>query len=64
MQEEYEDDLEGKTDLDKRIIKLSNLNQLAYEDLILLVNASSAVRNAVFGLIQNKIIDSSRVTAS
>ena len=38
MQDEYEHALKGGMDLDKKIIKLGDLNELAYEDLILSVN--------------------------
>ena len=33
-QEEYKSALEGDKDLDKKIVKLGELNELAYEDLI------------------------------
>ena len=36
-QEEYESTLEGDEDLDKKIVKLGELNELAYKDLILLI---------------------------
>ena len=48
MQEEYEDALE-----DKKIVKLGNQQELAYEDLILLIITSSTVGKVAFGLVQN-----------
>ena len=53
MQEKYEDALESKTDLDKKIVKPGNLNELAHENLMLWVNTSSTVKNIAFGLVQN-----------
>ena len=38
---EYENALESKTDLDKKIVKLSSINDLAYKDFILSINANS-----------------------
>ena len=52
-QEEYENALEGDDDLNKKIVKLSELNELAYEDLILLINTSSSVGKVAFGLVKN-----------
>ena len=64
MQEEYESALEGDEDLNKRIIKLGELNELAYEDLILSINTSSSVGKVAFGLVKNaKSEDSWRETA-
>ena len=45
--------LEGDTDLDKKIIKLGELNELAYEDLILSINNSASVEKVAFGLVKN-----------
>ena len=42
-QDEYENALEFNTDLNKMIVKLGDLNELAYEDLILSINTSSKV---------------------
>ena len=53
MQGEYENALEGDEDLDKRIVKLGELNKLVYEDLILSINTSSSVSKVVFGLVKN-----------
>ena len=52
-QEEYENALEGNDDLNKKIVKLGELNELAYEDLILLINTSSSVGKVAFGLVKN-----------
>ena len=53
MQEEYQNALEGDEGLDKKIVKLGELNELAYEDLILLINTSSSVGKVGFGLVKN-----------
>ena len=53
MQEEYESTLERNEDLNKRIVKLGELNELAYEDLILSINTSSSVGKVVSGLVKN-----------
>ena len=45
--------MEGENNLIKNIIKLGDLNELAYEDLILSINTSSSVGKVVFGLITN-----------
>ena len=42
-QDEYKNALEGDTDLDEKIIKLGEFNELAYEDLLLFINTSSSV---------------------
>ena len=52
-QDEYEDALEGDIDLKKKIIKLGELNELAYEDIILSINATSSVEKVAFGLVWN-----------
>ena len=39
--DKYEKSLKGDTDLDKKIIKLGESNELAYEDLILTINTIS-----------------------
>ena len=36
MREEYQNAMEGGTDLDKKDIKLHKVNKLAYEDLVML----------------------------
>ena len=51
--QEYDDVLEGDDDLDKKIIKLGELNELAYKDLILSINTSSSVGKFAFGLVKN-----------
>ena len=43
MQNENDDTLEDDTDLDKKVIKLGELNNLTYEDLILSINTNSSV---------------------
>ena len=52
-QSEFERALEGSTDLYKKIVKLSKLNKLAYEGLILLINTDSFVGKVAFGLVWN-----------
>ena len=49
MQEEYERALEGDDDLNKKIVKLGELNELAYEDLILSINTRLSVGKAPLG---------------
>ena len=44
MQDEYDNPLEGNTDLDKKIVKVCELYELAQEDLILLINTNFFVR--------------------
>ena len=53
MHEEYESALEGDDYLNKKIVKLGELNKLAYEDLILLINTSSSVGKVAFELVKN-----------
>ena len=53
MQEEYKSLLEGDEDLDKKIVKLGELNELAYKDLILWINTSPPVGKIAFGLVRN-----------
>ena len=53
MQEEYKGALRGETDLDKKIDALGNLNELAYEGLILLIDASFALEMVAYALVQN-----------
>ena len=53
MQKEYESALKGDGDLNRKIVKLGELNELAYEDLILLINTSSSVGKVAFGLVKN-----------
>ena len=52
-QEEYDEALEGDDDLDKKIVKLGELNELAYEDLILSINTNSSMGKVAFGLVKN-----------
>ena len=53
MQEEFEEAQKGDMDLDKKVVKLNELNELAYKDLILSINTSSSVGKVVFGLTRN-----------
>ena len=53
MQEEYERVLEGDEHLDKKIVKRGELNELTYEDLILLIKTSSSVGKVAFGVVKN-----------
>ena len=43
MQEEFEVAQKGNTDFDKKFVDWGELNELAYEDIILSINASYAV---------------------
>ena len=52
MQEEFESARERDEDLDNKIVKLGEVNELANEDLILLINTSSSVGKGAFGLIK------------
>ena len=52
-QEEYESALKGDDDLDRKIVKFGELNELSYEDLMLWVNTSSSVDEVAFGLVKN-----------
>ena len=51
-QEEYESALEGDDDLDKKILKLGELNELAYNNFILF-KTSSSVDKVAFRLVKN-----------
>ena len=53
MQDEYENALEGDMDLNKKIAKLGELNELACEDLILSIKTNFSVGKVAFGLGQN-----------
>ena len=53
MQEEYASELEGDDDVNKKILILGQLNELACEDLILSINTSSSVGKDAFGLMKN-----------
>ena len=52
-QDKYQNALEGDADLDEKIIKLCELKELLYEDLILFSNTSSSVGKVAFGLVRN-----------
>ena len=49
----YEIALKGNTDLNKKIIKLGDINELAYESLIVFINTSSFVGKVVLGFVKN-----------
>ena len=53
MQEEYENVLVGDTELNKKILKLGEFNELAYEDLILSINTNFSVEKLTQGLVRN-----------
>ena len=50
---QHEEALEGSADLDRKNVKLDELNKLACEDLILSIYADSCFGMAASGLIQN-----------
>ena len=50
MSSEFEIAHERSADLDKKIIELGELNKLAYENLILLINTDSSFGKNVLGL--------------
>ena len=52
MHEEYEEALEGDDELDKKIVKLDELNERAYEDLILSINTHSSMGKVPSGLLK------------
>ena len=52
-QDKYDKEIEVVMNLDKTIVKLSELNGLAYKDFILSINTSSAVEKVGFGLVRN-----------
>ena len=53
VQEEYDEALEGNTDLNRNLIKLGDLIELVYKDLFLAINTSSLVDKALFRLVFN-----------
>ena len=53
MQEDYDSALEGDDNLNKKVIRLCELNELAYEDLILSINICFSVGIVAFGLVKN-----------
>ena len=53
MQEEYKSALEGDEDLDNKIVRLGELNELAYEGLILSIDISFSVGKVAFELVKN-----------
>ena len=52
-QDEYKNAMKGDTDLNKRILKLGELNELAYKDLFCSINTSSSFGKVAFGLVKN-----------
>ena len=42
-QDEYENAMEGDADLNKKVVVLGELSELAYDDLIFLINTSFSV---------------------
>ena len=48
----YENALKKGMDLDKKIINVCELNELAYEDLISSINTSSSVDKMAFGIVR------------
>ena len=52
-QDKNKNALEGDIDLNKKIIKFGELNELAHEDLILLINTSFSAGKMAFGLVRN-----------
>ena len=49
----FEKILDGDADLDRKIFKLGELNELAYEDFILTLNTNFSVDKVAFGLVRN-----------
>ena len=52
-QDKYENALERGMGLHKKIRELGELNEVVYEDLILLINTSSYVGKLAFGQVRN-----------
>ena len=53
IQVELEQTHEGSKDFDKKMSKLSELNELAYNYLILFINTDSSFGKFSFGFVQN-----------
>ena len=49
MQDEYKSALDGNIDLDRKIVKLGELNELAYENLTFSINTSYSVEKLAYG---------------
>ena len=47
------DEVPSNSGLDKKVVKFSELNELAYKDLILSINTSSSMWKVTFGLVRN-----------
>ena len=54
MPQEYDKGLQGNANLNKKIINLGELNELAYKDLILMINMSYLVGKVVCSLVHGK----------
>ena len=52
-QQVYEDALEGDTDFVKKVVKCSELNELAYKDIIISNNISFTIDMVASGLVEN-----------
>ena len=52
-QDKYHEALEDDIDLDKKIVKLDEFNELASEDLVIPIRTSSAEEKVAFGLMRN-----------
>ena len=64
MQDEHKEVIQDEADLNKKIVKLDNSNELANEDFILLINTCSFIGKVAFGFVCNaKQWSFSRVTA-
>ena len=53
MQQKYENAIMGDRDLNKKMINLGELNELANEDLILSIDTHSSIKKVAFGLVRN-----------
>ena len=52
-QDEYENALKGDMEVNKKTMKLGELNELASEDVILSINTSSSIGKVAFELVTN-----------
>ena len=51
--DDYKNALEDDMDLNKNIVKLGELHELAYDDLIVSTNTNSSVGEVAFGLVRD-----------
>ena len=51
--DEYENSLEGNEEVNKKIVKLGELNKLVYDDFFLSINTSSSVGKVAFESVKN-----------